>query len=251
MRLKDKTIIVTGASSGIGAAAARLFAQEGANVVLGARRADTLQQIAGEIKALGGHAAYAAGDVGDPSVAKALVDTATAQFGGLDGAFNNAGMVGDMGPVTEMKDQTWSDVIQTNLTSAFLSTRAQIPALVKQGGGALVYTGSFVGVGNGGMPGMAAYAASKAGLMGLVQSLAIDWAGQGIRVNAVLPGGTRTAMAGDDPDTIDFVAGLHPMKRLATPEEIARAALFLLSDDASFVTGAPLIADGGMSVRML
>lgn len=170
---------------------------------------------------------------------------------GLDGAFNNAGMVGDMGPVTEMKDQTWSDVIQTNLTSAFLSTRAQIPALVKQGGGALVYTGSFVGVGNGGMPGMAAYAASKAGLMGLVQSLAIDWAGQGIRVNAVLPGGTRTAMAGDDPDTIDFVAGLHPMKRLATPEEIARAALFLLSDDASFVTGAPLIADGGMSVRML
>lgn len=251
MRLKDKAIIVTGASSGIGAAAARLFAQEGANVVLGARRAETLRQIAGEIEASGGRAAYAAGDAGDPSVASALVDTAMAQFGRLDGAFNNAGMVGDMGPVTDMTDQTWSDVIQTNLTSAFLAARAQIPVLVKRGGGALVFTGSFVGVSNGGMPGMAAYAASKAGLMGLVQSLAIDWSGQGIRVNAVLPGGTRTAMAGDDPDTIDFVAGLHPMKRLADPEEIARAALFLLSDEASFVTGAPLIADGGMSVRLL
>ena len=98
---------------------------------------------------------------------------------------------------------------------------------------------------------MAAYAAAKAGLMGLVQSLAIDWAAHGIRVNAVLPGGTRTAMAGNDPDTLDFVADLHPLKRLAQPEEIARAALFLLSDDASFVTGAPLVADGGMSVRML
>lgn len=251
MRLKDKTIIVTGASSGIGAAAARLFAQEGANVVLGARRADVLQTTVKEIEAAGGSAAYVAGDAGDASVAQALVDTATVRFGSIDGAFNNAGMVGEVGPVTEMADETWADVIQTNLTSAFLAARAQIPALVQRGGGALVFTGSFVGVSNGGMPGMAAYAASKAGLMGLVQSLAIDWAVQGVRVNTVLPGGTLTAMAGDDPDTLAFVAGLHPVKRLAEPEEIARAALFLLSDDASFVTGAPLIADGGMSVRML
>ena len=251
MRLKDKTLIITGASSGIGAAAARLFAKEGAQVVLNARREDVLRATVREIEEAGGRAAHVAGDVSDASVAQALVDTAISRFGGLDGAFNNAGLVGDMGPVTEMKEDTWSTVLGTNLTSAFLAARAQIPALVERGGGSLVFTGSFVGVGNGGMPGMAAYAAAKAGLMGLVQSLAIDWAAHGIRVNAVLPGGTRTAMAGDDPDTLDFVAGLHPLKRLAQPEEIARAALFLLSDDASFVTGAPLVADGGMSVRML
>ena len=251
MRLKEKILIITGASSGIGAAAARLFAAEGAQVVLNARREDVLHTTVREIEEAGGRAAYVVGDVADATVAQALVDTAMSRFGGLDGAFNNAGLVGDMGPVTEMKEDTWSTVLDTNLTSAFLAARAQIPALVERGGGSLVFTGSFVGVGNGGMPGMAAYAAAKAGLMGLVQSLAIDWAAHGIRVNAVLPGGTRTAMAGDDPDTLDFVAGLHPLKRLAQPEEIARAALFLLSDDASFVTGAPLVADGGMSVRML
>ncbi|WP_299293018.1 SDR family oxidoreductase [uncultured Tateyamaria sp.] len=251
MRLKDKTIIITGASSGIGAAAARLFARHGAQVVLGARRGDILEQTVAEIAASGGHAAYVAGDVGDPDVAQSLLEKAVTTFGGLDGAFNNAGMVGPMGPVTEMTDQTWAEVIQTNLTSAFLSARAQIPAIVAQGGGSLVFTGSFVGVANGGMPGMAAYAASKAGLMGLVQSLAMDWAGDGVRVNAVLPGGTKTAMAGDDPAAHDFVANLHPVKRLATPDEIAQAALFLLSDEASFVTGAPLAVDGGMSVRML
>ncbi|MEX0309921.1 MAG: SDR family NAD(P)-dependent oxidoreductase, partial [Tateyamaria sp.] len=114
MRLHDKTIIVTGASSGIGEAAARLFAAEGANVILNARREDRLHALAGEIEAAGGTAHSVAGDIGDPTTAKALVNAATTRFGGLDGAFNNAGMVGDMGPVTEMEDATWNQVIQTN-----------------------------------------------------------------------------------------------------------------------------------------
>jgi len=251
MELKDKTILITGASSGIGAAAAILFASEGANVVLGARREAELNSLVGRITQSNGAAAYLAGDVTDPDYAQALVDLAEARFGGLDGAFNNAGMVGDMAPVPDMDLANWQDVFATNLTSGFFAAKAQIPALKRRGKGSMVFTASFVGVSNGGMPGMAAYAASKAGLVGLVQSLASDHAVDGIRVHSLLPGGTKTAMAGDDPDTHDFIANLHPVKRLAAPKEIAQAALFLLSDRSSFVTGSPLIVDGGISVRLL
>lgn len=251
MELKDKTLIITGASSGIGAAAALLFATEGANVVLGARRETELERIAGQINQSNGHALTLVGDVQDPAYAQALVDLAVAEFGGLDGALNNAGMLGEMGPVTEMDLTTWQDVITTNLTGAFLSAKAQIPVLTKSGGGSLVFTSSFVGVSNGGMPGMAAYAASKAGLNGFVQSIASDHAVDGIRATALMPGGTLTAMAGDDPDTHDFVANLHPLKRMADPKEIAQVSLFLLSDRSSFVTGSAIAADGGMAVRLL
>ena len=251
MDLKNKTILITGASSGIGAAAAVLFAAEGANLVLGARRQAELQHLVGQITKSGGKAICLAGDVTDEAYAKALVDLAESHFGGLDGAFNNAGTVGDMVPVPVMKTENWHNVLATNLSSAFFCAKAQLPALGKRGGGALVFTGTFVGFSNGGLPGMAAYAASKAGLIGLVQSLASDHAAQGIRINAILPGGTKTALAGDDPATHDFIANLHPMKRMATPTEIAQAALFLLSDRASFVTGSALAVDGGMAVRLL
>ncbi|WP_394199504.1 SDR family oxidoreductase [Litoreibacter albidus] len=251
MELKGKTILITGASSGIGAAAALLCAAEGANLVLGARREAKLQQIVGQIKQSNGKAVCLAGDVTDEAYAEELVALAKFEFGGLNGAFNNAGMMGDMGPVPDMKPENWHSVIDCNLTSAFYSAKAQLPALQETGGGSMVFTSSFVGFSNGGMPGMGAYAASKAGLIGLVQSLASDHAAQGIRVNALLPGGTLTDMAGDDPDTHAFIAGLHPVKRLATPKEIAQAALFLLSDRSSFVTGTPLAADGGMATRLL
>ncbi|MEP2988189.1 MAG: SDR family oxidoreductase [Parasphingorhabdus sp.] len=251
MELQSKTIIVTGASSGIGAAAASLFAAEGANVVLGARRSYELEQLVAQITQSNGNAAFLAGDVTDEAYAAALVDLAEKRFGGLDGAFNNAGITGDMTPISDMDIANWHTVIETNLTSAFFAAKAQIPAIKKQGSGAIVYNSSFVGYSNGGMPGMGAYAASKAGLIGLMQSLASDHAAEGIRINAVLPGGTKTAMAGDDPETNDLIAGLHPLNRMAVPKEIAQAAMFLISDRSSFVIGAPMAVDGGMAVRLL
>ncbi|MDZ3831001.1 MAG: SDR family oxidoreductase [Sphingopyxis sp.] len=252
MELENKTIIVTGANSGIGAAAARLFAAEGANVVLGARRAAPLETVADAIVQAGGRAVCLAGDVTDEAYAAKLVDLAERAFGGLDGAFNNAGVVGAMQPVPDMAIDNWTDVIAVNLTGAFLAAKAQIPAMQARGQGSIVFTSSFVGFSNGGMPGMGAYAASKAGLVGFAQSLASDHAAEGIRVNTLLPGGTITPMGGEnDPAALAFIAGLHPMKRMAAPIEIAQAALFLLSDRSSFMTGSPMIADGGVSVRLL
>lgn len=251
MELENKSIIITGASSGIGAAAALLFAAEGANVVLGARRAAELERVADTIGRGRGKAACLAGDVRDEGYAQALVDFAIGTFGRLDGAFNNAGMVGTMGPVPDMETGNWNDVIGVNLTGAFLAAKAQIPAMRKQGGGSIVFTSSFVGYSNGGLPGMGAYAAAKAGLTGLVQSLASDHAAEGVRVNALLPGGTITPAGGEgNPDVMAFIANLHPMKRMASAKEIAQAALFLLSDRSGFMTGSPMIVDGGMSVRL-
>ncbi|ASV87818.1 KR domain protein (plasmid) [Ochrobactrum quorumnocens] len=251
MELHNKTIIVTGASSGIGAAAAQLFVDEGANVVLGARRARELEAITEGLNRANGRAVFLAGDVKDEAYAAALVDLSKKEFGGLDGAFNNVGIVGEMQPVPDMSLGNWSNVISVNLTGAFLAAKAQIPAMRVRGQGSIVFTSSFVGFSNGGMSGMGAYAASKAGLIGLAKSLASDHAAEGIRVNTLLPGGTVTPSGGEgNRDALKFIASLHPMKRMASPREIAQASLFLLSDRSSFVTGSPLIADGGMSVRL-
>lgn len=253
MELQNKTIIITGASSGIGDAAAHLFALEGANVVLGARRQYELSALANEInQENGGRAVMLSGDVTDPSYALSLVALAEQEFGGLDGAFNNAGIVGDMAPIASMAIENWNSLIAVNLTSAFHAAQAQIPALQRRSGGAIVFTSSFVGFSNGGLPGMSAYAATKAGLNGLVQSLAAEHAAEGIRINALLPGGTITPAGGEgNSEVLAFVSGLHPMKRMAEPKEIAQAALFMLSDRAGFMTGAPMVVDGGMSVRLL
>ncbi|MEM7239004.1 MAG: SDR family oxidoreductase [Pseudomonadota bacterium] len=250
MLLEGQTIIVTGASSGIGAAATRLFAAEGAGVVLGARRGDLLRDLEDEVKRAGGQAVSLAGDVTDARYAADLVSLALDTFGGLDGAFNNAGTTGELGPVEQMSDRTWQTVIDVNLTSGFHAARHQIPALRRRGRGSLVFTSSFVGH-TVGLPGMAAYAAAKAGLIGMTQVMAAELGPENIRVNALLPGGTRTAMAGDDPAAHDWISGLHALKRMAEPTEIARTALFLISDQSSFVTGSALIADGGNSITKL
>lgn len=250
MLLKDKSIIITGASSGIGAAAALIFAAQGARLVLGARRADMLSRIAGQINQSYGHAVAVAGDVCDPEYAQRLVDAAREAYGGLDGAFNNAGTVGSGAMVAGTEDAEWAEVLATNLTAGFHAARAQVPALRERGGGSLVFTGTFVGH-TATLPGMGAYAASKAGLVGLVQAIAVETGSEGIRANVLMPGGTMTEMAKDaatNPETAAFIAGLHALKRMAQPQEIANAALFLLSDLSSFVTGSAMLADGGNSI---
>lgn len=247
MELKEKTIIITGASSGIGAAAAHLLASKGANVVLGARRKAELERLVGQISQGGGNAVCIPGDVREEGYAEALVQCAEERFGGLDGALNNAGMTGDMGPVTDMATANWHDVLATNLSSGFYAAKYQIPALRKKGGGSIVFTSSFVGH-TIGLPGMAAYAAAKAGLIGMSQVLAAEHGAENIRVNTLLPGGTMTPMAGDDADFHEVVRGFHALKRMAEPSEIAQVALFLLSENASFVTGSAVLADGGNSI---
>lgn len=247
MQLRDQTIVITGASSGIGAAAARLFASEGAKLVLGARRAEALERVAEEIREAGGEAEAVPGDVTDAAYAAELVERAEARFGGLDGAFNNAGAIGSGAPVADTDQASWDEVIATNLSAAYWAARAQIPALRRRGGGSMVFTSSFVGH-TIGFPGMGAYAAAKSGVNGLVKVLAAELGAEGIRANALLPGGTRTAMAGDDPAFHEWVAGLHALKRMAEPEEIARSALFLLSGASSFVTGSAMLVDGGNSI---
>ncbi|MEG3086758.1 SDR family oxidoreductase [Sphingomonas sp. PB4P5] len=240
--LDDKVAIITGASSGIGRAAATLFAAHGASVVLVARRPEPLALAIEEIRDRGGRALAIVGDVTDERTHSDAV-AAARTFGGLHIAFNNAGLAGAIKPLADIEPGEWATVLAANLTAAFLGARAQIPAMLEHGAGALVFTGSFVG-NSAGLPGMGAYGAAKAGLMGLVRGITADYGARGIRANALLPGGTATEMAGDAAQR-EWAAGLHAMKRIAHPEEIAQAALFLASDMSSFVTGSALWADGG------
>jgi NAD(P)-dependent dehydrogenase (short-subunit alcohol dehydrogenase family) len=249
-RLTGKVAIVTGASAGIGRAAAKLFAAEGASVVVAARRQNELDSLVAEIAREGGTAVSLAGDVQSEDFAKALVALAVERFGGLDIAFNNAGTPGEMGASAGVSEAGWTTTLATNLTSAFLGAKHQIPEMIKRGGGSIIFTSTFVGY-SFAFPGTAAYAASKAGLIGLTQALAAEYGPQGVRVNAVLPGAVDTGMYRDMNDTAEsqaFVTGLHALKRVAKPEELARAVLYLASDDSSFVTGTASLVDGGASI---
>jgi NAD(P)-dependent dehydrogenase (short-subunit alcohol dehydrogenase family) len=251
LQLADKIAIVTGASSGIGMATARLFAREGASLVLSARRANILDALVAEIAAAGGRAIAVSGDVREEAHAAALVRAARDHFGGLDIAFNNAGGNGEMGPTPEISLAGWNETLAVNLTSAFLGAKHQIPAMLARGGGSLIFTSSFVGT-TAGFPGVAAYAASKAGMIGLTRALAVEFGPKGIRVNALLPGGTDTPLAEAwvaTPEALSFVEGLHALKRRAHPDEIARSALYLACDASSFTTGTALFADGGVSIN--
>jgi NAD(P)-dependent dehydrogenase (short-subunit alcohol dehydrogenase family) len=215
------------------------------------RPPDALNTLFAEIERDGGRAIAVAGDIRDEALAQTLVDTAIRQFGGLDIAFNNAGTNGEMGPTPGLSLSGWNETLAINLTAAFLGAKYQIPAMLDRGGGSLIFTSTFVGY-TAGMPGVAAYAASKSGLIGLTQSLASEFGPKGIRVNALLPGGTDTPLAEawvSTPEALAFVEGLHALKRRARPEEIARSALYLASDASSFTTGTALLVDGGVSIN--
>ena len=249
--LTNKVAIVTSASSGIGRATALLFARMGAAVVVGARRKPELDSLVEEIRREGGRATSVAGDVRDESFAQSLVEQAVERFGGLDIAFNNAGTLGEMGSTLGVSAAGWRDAIDTNLTSAFFGAKHQIPAMLERGAGSVIFTSTFVGY-TVGFPGAAAYAASKAGLIGLTQALAAEFGPKAVRVNAILPGGTDTPMAREmngTPEALAQVASLHALKRIAKPEELAQAVLYLASDASSFMTGAAMLVDGGVSIN--
>lgn len=249
-RLQDKVAIVTGASAGIGRATAKLFAAEGAKVVVGARRQVELDTLVAEIVADGGQAVALAGDVQSEAYAEALVALAVERFGRLDVAFNNAGTLGEAGPSTGVSEAGFAETLSINLTASFLGAKHQIAQMLENGGGSVIFTSTFVGH-SFAFPGVAAYAASKSGLIGLTQALAAEFGPSSVRVNAILPGAVDTAMYREMNDTAEsqaFITNLHALKRVATPEELARSVLYLASDDSAFVTGTASLVDGGASI---
>ncbi|WP_404711457.1 SDR family NAD(P)-dependent oxidoreductase [Sphingomonas sp. MMS24-J13] len=247
-RFEGKIVLVTGAASGIGRAAARLFAEEGAQLVLADRNLTGAEDAA---HAIGGEAIAVAADISDFASCEAMVAAATRAFGGLDIAFNNAGIPSGIGG--EFEDfaiEDWQRILSTNLSGVFYSIRAEVPALKARGGGSIVVTASIASLIA--APGMAAYVASKHGVGGLVKAAAIDLIKHNIRVNAICPGMVDTAMLAAATAIPEVLAGMKaatPIGRIATPEEAARAALFLASEEASYMVGALMAVDGGVSLQ--
>lgn len=242
--LQGKVALITGASSGIGRAAALLFSAEGANVVLNARGDAALEDVAARIRSQGGEVRIVAGDASQPGTHERLIAEAQAAFGGLDIAFNNAGATGPIGPLADISFADWQATIAVNLHAAFLGSVHQIPAMLARGG-AQSSSPQVSSAPTSVCPAWPPMARPKR-VMGLVKGIAADYGDQGIRANALMPGGVDTAMAGNA-EQKEWAAGLHAMKRIARPEEIASAALFLASPMASFVTGSAMFADGGNS----
>jgi A-factor type gamma-butyrolactone 1'-reductase (1S-forming) len=248
-RLHGKVVFVTGASSGIGAAAVRRFAEEGAQVAAAGRRPAELASLAAELRAKGHDVVAVECDVTDEESVHAAVERSVAEFGKLDAAFNNAGRGGSHRPLHEMDVNTFDAVLATNLRGVFLCIKHQVPHLAAAGGGAIVVTSSIGGLV--GAAGNADYAASKSALAGLIKCAALDYAQQRIRINAIAPGPTRSDMFDRWMNTDQLreqMAALAPLNYIAHPDDMARAALFLLSDEARWTTGTILPCDGGMSI---
>jgi len=248
--LKNKVVLVTGAASGIGQAIALVAAREGARLVLSDIDEHAGQEVVKQVRALGAEALFAASDVGKPEDAQALVDQAIAHHGRLDVACNNAGIGGASALLADYATDDWAQVISINLSGVFYGMRAQIPAMLKGGGGAIVNTASILG-----MVGMAtapAYTAAKHGVIGLTQAAAIAYSGQGLRINAVGPGFIHTPMINaleEDANAKAALIAAHPIGRLGLPEEVAELVVWLASSRASFVTGGYYPVDGGYLAR--
>ena len=248
-RLDGKVTVISGGGSGIGAATARLFADEGATVIVTGRREGPLREVA---EATGGLAI--AGDAGDPAHAEAVIDRAVAAYGGVDVVIANAA-TGDGRNAIDVDDEGWQRALDVNLTGPLRLARASLPSMIERGGGSIVLVSSVIALAA--STDSAAYAATKTALIGLMRSLAVDFGPRGVRANVVCPGWVRTPMGdaamdgladvGDRDEGYRLATRFVPLRRPATPEEIARCCLFLASDEASIVTGAVLVADGGQT----
>ncbi|MBB5914993.1 hypothetical protein BJY24_003860 [Nocardia transvalensis] len=258
-RFQDKVVVITGATSGIGAAAARMFAAEGGRVAFCGRRVDRGRAVEREIREAGGEATYIRADVLVEQDVRAFVDAAVAKYGGLHVAFNNAGITIQK-KLHEYSADEFDRVLRTNLRGTFLAMKYEVPQMIRSGGGAIVVTSSSNALATD--AGRAAYTASKRGLVGLVQGAALDYAADGIRVNALVPGTTDTELVrnaspiGALPDDAYHVAmrqwassNVPGLGRLATPEEIAAFALTLAAPEHGYLTGAQLVIDGGKTAH--
>lgn len=248
-RFDGRTALVTGAGSGIGEAVAKLLAADGAKVVVADIDMTGANRVVEEITSAGGSAAASEQNTADPAANEAVVDFAKREFGALHLAVNNAGIGGPLAPTGEYPIDGWQRVIDINLNGVFYGLRYELPAIVEAGGGAIVNIASILGTN--GTAGSPAYVAAKHGVVGLTKTAAIEYSSQGVRVNSVGPGYIETPLLAKalDQDQMQGLVGLHPIGRLGRAEEVATLVAFLLSDEASFITGSYHLVDGAYAAQ--
>jgi NAD(P)-dependent dehydrogenase (short-subunit alcohol dehydrogenase family) len=252
-RLEGKSVIITGAASGIGRAATLLFAKEGARLIA-VDRTDAVKEVVAEVKRAGGTADALTADAGSEKDVIAFIDRALKDYGKLDAIWANAGVSGGLVPLADQTVEHWQEILRVNLIGAFLAVKYSIPHMTRQGFGSIICTASVAGLkaGASGHP----YAASKAGVISLVQTTAYSLSGTGVRINAVCPGLIETGMTkpifdrAKERGTSDKIGQLNPLKRPGQPHELAAMGLFLASDEASYVNGQAIPVDGGLTASM-